>query len=186
LLAGRTAPEGQSLDLLATAYEYAVGGIPTELLEECFKRAVRTKRDSFPVSGQDINREYQDMQPELAQRARAQQYVTERAENICPRCKGAGKLVDRSKHISESYVSRPLEDCPQCDGKPLELVRDWTAPKLTFSEWRQKHLLVCSGCADGRFQLAHKAELAAFAGIHAGPTPPPASEFMQPVEDILF
>ena len=189
ILAGRGQPEPHDLDSLAMAYEYAVGGIPTELLEECFKRAVRNKRDNFPVSGTDINREYMDMQPELAQRARAQQYVTERAENICPLCKGAGKLVDRSKHISDSYVSRPLVECPRCDGRPLELVRDWSAPKMTFSDWRAKHLLVCEGCADSRFQMAHKAELARFAGIPTGHRPPPAPEFMEPAEDdddILF
>lgn len=67
-------PEGKELDLLAQAYEYALDEVPTQHLEEAFKRAVKAKQkkhDNFVISGIDIGAEYLDMLPELAERARA-------------------------------------------------------------------------------------------------------------------
>lgn len=57
--------------MLAQAYEYALEDVPTQHLEEAFHRAVKSKRDNFPISAIDIRTAFTDMLPELAERARA-------------------------------------------------------------------------------------------------------------------
>lgn len=60
-------------------WEYALGGIPTHHLEECFRRAVRANDGKFMVLATQINQQYTDMLPELQRAAqehgREQEYL---------------------------------------------------------------------------------------------------------------
>jgi hypothetical protein len=69
-LGGRQVPEGQELELEVKVWEYALGDVPTHHLEECFRRAIHAKTDSYMVLATEIRKQYQEMLPELAQQAR--------------------------------------------------------------------------------------------------------------------
>ena len=59
-------------------WEYALGGIPTHHLEECFRRAVRANDGKFMVLATQINQQYTDMLPELQRAAQANAQQQER------------------------------------------------------------------------------------------------------------
>jgi hypothetical protein len=188
-LSARMIPPEPDLLLEVDVWEYALGDIPTQHLEECFKRAVRAHKGGYMVTAPEIREQYEEYKPELLrnQNAREQRMLTGGSDiEVCRRCKGAGWLVDR---LVRNHPQ--LEMCPECGGKVVQPERNNKAPRMSLSQWRDMHLAVCQGCSDTRFTLAHKKELAAFAGIPwTEPEPPSASEFMQPVEededDILF
>jgi hypothetical protein len=51
--------------MVAKSFAYALEGIPTHHLEECFRRAIRAKVDDFPMTAAAVNRAYQELIPEL-------------------------------------------------------------------------------------------------------------------------
>jgi hypothetical protein len=71
LAQGRTPDTGESLDALASSFAYVLDTLPTQHLEECFKRAMQHNTGDFLLTAGAVTKEYQDMLPEL-QRAAAQ------------------------------------------------------------------------------------------------------------------
>lgn len=69
-LAGRMPPAGKELDLEVYVWEYALDDVPVHHLEECFRRAVKAKADTFILTATEIRQQYADMMPELAEQAR--------------------------------------------------------------------------------------------------------------------
>lgn len=91
LAGGRQAESGKALEAVATSFAYALEDIPTHHLEEAFRRAIRAKVDDFPLTAAAVNRAYDDMLPELQERARAN------ADNQYARLKeGYGSLGNMS------------------------------------------------------------------------------------------
>lgn len=78
LTQGRTPFEGGALDTVARSWQMALEDIPTHHLEECFRRALKAKRDDFPLSAPAVNRAYDDYKPELLRQAQAHAAEQER------------------------------------------------------------------------------------------------------------
>jgi hypothetical protein len=58
-------PEGEDLEVIERSWEYAIGHIPTHHLEECFRRALQAKTDTYPLSAPEVNAVWQDYSQEL-------------------------------------------------------------------------------------------------------------------------
>lgn len=69
LAQGRTPFEGGALDTVARSWQMAIEDIPTHHLEECFKRALKAKRDDFPIAAPAVNKAYDEYKPELLRQA---------------------------------------------------------------------------------------------------------------------
>jgi hypothetical protein len=65
LAMGRTPPEGNPLQVIEKSWEYAISSVPTHHLEECFRRALGAKRDTFPFAAPEVSRAWEELQQEL-------------------------------------------------------------------------------------------------------------------------
>jgi hypothetical protein len=136
-------------------WQIALEDIPTASIPECLERAVRKKRDTFPLRSSQILAEWDILKVELAE-AEKHRVLNQplSARPVCRTCKGAGKVVDRSIVVNDGYYMRRLMKCPDCDGKYNEPPRS-SGPLMSFTQWRAKHLSECDGCDNTRFALAH-------------------------------
>lgn len=71
LAQGRKPDEGESLTALASSFAYVLDAIPTQHLEECFKRAIQHNTSDFLLAASAVLREYQAMLPELQRQAQS-------------------------------------------------------------------------------------------------------------------
>lgn len=69
LAQGRTPFEGNALSAVAYSWALALEDIPTHHLAECFKRALKAKRDDFPISAPAVNKAYDDYKIDLIKQA---------------------------------------------------------------------------------------------------------------------
>lgn len=163
---------------MATAWEYALEDIPTEHLDACFKRAVKAKTDTRPMSAIEVRNQWHTLSQEIAnlERAVKQARLTAAAEEgICTRCMGAGFLVDRTDRLNP-FARR----CPNCEGPTPQQERPQTGPLLTWSEWVPLHeAKYPQGCDKEHCIVCHKplkGKLPPGFEWLQGAVPPPADE----------
>lgn len=57
----------------------------------------------------------------------------------CPRCRGAGEVVARSRHVGGGAVNDDWDTCPQCHGNGY--VKAPETPQLALSEQQALEIL---------------------------------------------
>jgi hypothetical protein len=55
------------------AFAYALEDIPTQHLRNCFVLAIRAQTDDFPLTAAAVNRQYEELKPDLLRKAQQQQ-----------------------------------------------------------------------------------------------------------------
>lgn len=151
----RPVPEGRDLEVIVKSFEYALGDVPTQHLEECFKRAMKAKRDTFPLASVELTTQYEAMKPELLDAARTREAVEaarrQTESRICQRCDGAHWLRTGPSQY------RQLVECPDCDKPAQYAPSGFGERQCTLSDWRDRHLALCGeGCEDQGYSLAHR------------------------------
>jgi hypothetical protein len=132
LAMGRTPPEGNALQVIEKSWEYAISSVPTHHLEECFRRALAAKRDTFPFAAPEVSRAWEELQQELLRQGYAHDvpalpsggtgYISlaqfKERHSLPPEWK-LGDPYPPESDLYQKPVPRPLHeeelvDCPRC------------------------------------------------------------------------
>lgn len=181
-LLGQNPPDEFEAQVMATAWEYALEDIPTQYLDACFRRAVKAKEDTRPMSAIEVRNQWTSLAREIATAERERKgarLLAAAEEGICTRCMGAGFLVDRTDRL-KPFARR----CPNCEGPAPEPERAQNGPLLTWSEWvpihkakypdgcDKEHCIVCYTPLKGQLPQA-------FGWLQGAPIPSPDEDVSQ-------
>lgn len=120
---GHVPPEEVDLSTLEATWEYACGDIPTEHLDECFRRALRAKRNSYPLSAIEVNMAWVDYRLELREnriKAETMQHLRLASASALASQSGPARADERMtftewrrRHSAENPQHR-VDQCPPC------------------------------------------------------------------------
>jgi hypothetical protein len=150
---GQKLPDGTQLQLDLKVWDYSLESIPTHHLEECCRRALRGKRNDFPLTAAAVNREWDTLVEEL--RVQADQHAAQQ-DNLLKAGHGSLGLMTqaewKARHNlpAEWKLGDPFPPESDLCGKPVPVKREevYTCRRCRGARWLNdnKRLVPCDVC----------------------------------------
>jgi hypothetical protein len=140
MVENRTTPTEIELEALAAAWDYVLDDIPSQYLVELSRRAIKAKRDTYPLSAIDMRREWDGLHAELEaqeRQAKEARLLDMARKGVCTECMGAGWV--RMPYRADMQWPAKLVKCGYCEGPAPNEDRPRISPPTFFTDWREHH-----------------------------------------------